>query len=212
MRVHRWTCLKIHRDTIKPDCLKVRRNSPTVGKYIETQFPSENIKPPGHAKISHKKDGCQRWPHRFHVSRPSPTPPPLPLDLLQILTAKLSSSTLKLLKSLLFYVVSFCRIYCNSRLPSLLTVAFYPCEHDQNLIPPRPPDGIITTRKQSLRRLCFYTCLSVIQFTGGITRAGTPLGRYLPGRYTLPWQCMLGYGQQVGGTHPTGMHSCFVYE
>ena len=21
-------------------------------------------------------------------------------------------------------------------------------------------------------------------------------------------QCMLGYGQQVGGTHPTGMHSC----
>ena len=29
----------------------------------------------------------------------------------------------------------------------------------------------------------------------------------LPG--TPPWQCMLGYGQQVSGTHPTGMHSCF---
>ena len=27
------------------------------------------------------------------------------------------------------------------------------------------------------------------------------------GRYT-PRQCMLGYGQQAGGTHPTGMHSC----
>ena len=70
-------------------------------------------------------------------------------------------------------------------------------------------------------------------------RAGTPLGRYTPsgqvhplwagtpplGRYT-PWQvhplgrytprqvhppqCMLGYGQQAGGTHPTGMHSCLV--
>ena len=36
----------------------------------------------------------------------------------------------------------------------------------------------------------------------------------LPGQ-TPPWadtppdvQCMLGYGQQAGGTHPTGMHSC----
>ena len=38
--------------------------------------------------------------------------------------------------------------------------------------------------------------------------AGTPtLGRYTPGRYTTR-QCMLGYGQQAGGTHPTGMHSC----
>ena len=52
----------------------------------------------------------------------------------------------------------------------------------------------------------------------------TPLGRYTPrqvhptGRYTpqvgtppgryTPQQCMLGYGQQAGGTHPTGMHSC----
>ena len=63
--------------------------------------------------------------------------------------------------------------------------------------------------------------------------AGTPPGKYTPpgrytprvgiplGRYTLqqvnpppragtpsPRQCMLGYGQQAGGTHPTGMHSC----
>ena len=29
-----------------------------------------------------------------------------------------------------------------------------------------------------------------------------------PGRYTPLPQCMLGYGQQAGGTHPTGMHSC----
>ena len=36
-----------------------------------------------------------------------------------------------------------------------------------------------------------------------------PPGRYIPlGRYK-PRQCMLGYGQQVGGTHPTGMHSCY---
>ena len=60
--------------------------------------------------------------------------------------------------------------------------------------------------------------------------AGTPPGRYPPprqvppgrytpqqvhppgqfppqGRYTPRSQCMLGYGQQAGGTHPTGMHS-----
>ena len=64
------------------------------------------------------------------------------------------------------------------------------------------------------------------------SQAGTPgqvhpLGRYTPGRYT-PWQvhplgryiprqvhpprpqCMLWYGQQAGGTHPTGMHSCNI--
>ena len=51
--------------------------------------------------------------------------------------------------------------------------------------------------------------------------AGTPPGQvHLPGRYT-PWsgipihgqvcphpvQCMLGYGQQAGGMHPTRMRS-----
>ena len=39
-----------------------------------------------------------------------------------------------------------------------------------------------------------------------------PLGRHLPGRHSpLPAQCMLGYGQQAVGTHPTGMHSCSRY-
>ena len=28
--------------------------------------------------------------------------------------------------------------------------------------------------------------------------------------YTPPAQRMLGYGQQAGSTHPTGMHSCFI--
>ena len=65
----------------------------------------------------------------------------------------------------------------------------------------------------------------------GSTLAGTPPGRYTPpdrytphrytprqvhprgtvtprGRYTSQ-QCMLGYGQQAGSTHPTGTHSCF---
>ena len=42
-----------------------------------------------------------------------------------------------------------------------------------------------------------------------IPRAGTPQWQVHtpPGRYTAPQQCMLGYGQHAGGTHPTGMHS-----
>ena len=35
--------------------------------------------PPGPVKIGHKKDGRQRWPHRFHVSRPPLTRPLDPL-------------------------------------------------------------------------------------------------------------------------------------
>ena len=92
--------------------------------------------------------------------------------------------------------------------------------------------NFITTCKRSLRRLCFYRCLSV--------HRGDYLGRYPPARYTPsplagtpPWagthhrtgtltgqvhsleqvpprpQCMLGYGQQAGSTHSTGMHSRF---
>ena len=121
----------------------------------------------------------------------------------------------------------------------------------------------VTTRKQSLRRLCFYSCLSVHR--GGVCPiacwdtptqdqrqtppwadtppgpeadplgqtppsqadapgqtppwvhtppgrhpwADTPPGRHPPCADTPPAQCMLGYDQQAGGTHPTGMHSCF---
>ena len=101
-----------------------------------------------------------------------------------------------------------------------------------------------------LQGLCFYTCLSVILFTGGgeylgryprkqahppwqvhtpragthtlgrypppptagIPQAATPPDRYTPWPGTLPWpKCMLGYSQQAGGMHSTGMHSCFLY-
>ena len=34
------------------------------------------------------------------------------------------------------------------------------------------------------------------------------VGRHPPA--DPPVQCMLGYGQQAGSTHPTGMHSCFI--
>ena len=108
---------------------------------------------------------------------------------------------------------------------------------------------LITARKWSLRRLCFYTCLSVILFRGGHVWQG---GHACQGEYVAGgvhgrggmhargnmWQgvCMAGgvcvvggcawqggmhathtppptlrdtVGQCAGGTHPTGMHSCF---
>ena len=59
--------------------------------------------------------------------------------------------------------------------------------------------------------------LSVILFTWAW--ADTPPGQTPPSRHpppadtppadTPPAQCMLGYDQQVGGTHPTEMQSCF---
>ena len=72
--------------------------------------------------------------------------------------------------------------------------------------------ALITARRRSLRRLRFHSCLSVHRgvsaplHTGnhippGQTDADNPSGQ-------TTHQCMLGYGQQAGGTHPTGMHSC----
>ena len=65
--------------------------------------------------------------------------------------------------------------------------------------------------------------VSVILFTVGRGDwEDNPLGRHpppsadTPANIPPPWadipvaQCMLGYGQQTGGTHPTGMQSCFV--
>ena len=75
-----------------------------------------------------------------------------------------------------------------------------------------------TARKRSLRRLCFHRCLSV---RGGCGRH--PTGRHPPGRplgqTPSPSRAdthqadtpQLGYSQQVGGTHPTGMHSCWEW-
>ena len=61
--------------------------------------------------------------------------------------------------------------------------------------------------------------LSVILFTEGVSATHThtqedttptPQADTPPDRH-LPAQCMLGYGQQAGGTHPTGMQSCYYY-
>ena len=86
---------------------------------------------------------------------------------------------------------------------------------------------IITARKRSLRRFCFYTCLSVILFAGGCLpqcilgytspEADTP-GKQTPWKQTppgirhppTPTVHAVRYGHQAGGTHPTGMHTCFI--
>ena len=54
----------------------------------------------------------------------------------------------------------------------------------------------------------------------GTPWAGTPAGQVPPGRYTASswadtspfpgWYTPLADGQQAGGTHPTGMHSCLI--
>ena len=114
---------------------------------------------------------------------------------------------------------------------------------------------IFTARKRSLRRLCFYTCLSVILFTGGMSASvhdgiNTPPGSRHPWEADSPWEadppanrhhpppreadppprkqtplevdtppweadppCAVHagrYGQQAGGAHPTGIHTCFT--
>ena len=81
------------------------------------------------------------------------------------------------------------------------------------------PD-IFTTRKRSLRRLCFHTCLSVILFTGGLSASvhdgihNPPGSRHpaLPsGSRHPPAQCMLGdTGNKRGGMYPTGMHTYYL--
>ena len=84
---------------------------------------------------------------------------------------------------------------------------------------------LVTARKRSLQRLCFYTCLSVILFTGGslphCMLGYTPQtrGRYPPGsRHSHrpeagnpPPSAVHAerYEQQAGGMHPTGMLSWF---
>ena len=77
--------------------------------------------------------------------------------------------------------------------------------------------NVIAVRKRSLRRLCFShlyvshsvhrgggVCQSACWDTSSGSRHPLPLGADTPqvhaGRYV----------QQAGGTHPTGMHSCFI--
>ena len=66
---------------------------------------------------------------------------------------------------------------------------------------------VFTARKRSLRRLCFYTCLSFCSRGGG-TWAGTPPGRYPPLAGTLPGQVHpLAGTPPPGQVHPPGRYT-----
>ena len=57
------------------------------------------------------------------------------------------------------------------------------------------------------RRYASYWNAFLLQVS--VHRGGTWAGTPHPEAGTPPWpQCMLGYGHQVGSTHPTRMHSC----
>ena len=90
---------------------------------------------------------------------------------------------------------------------------------------PHSPVSFITAANEVWGKVIFLH-LFVILFTGGgSTWAGTPPGtRYTPlglgtpprpgnppgpGTPPRPGTPPGRYGQQAGGTHPTGMHSCF---
>ena len=81
----------------------------------------------------------------------------------------------------------------------------------------------ITARKRSLRRLCFYTCLSFCPQGESVfpiacwdaPNPPSPRPETDPLRdqrqAPRPGAVHAGrYGQQAGGTHPTGIHSCYI--
>ena len=59
--------------------------------------------------------------------------------------------------------------------------------------------SLITTHKRNLRRLCFYTCLSV--------HRGEYLGRYPPWQVHPPWQVPPQEGTPPGQVHPLGRYT-----
>ena len=89
----------------------------------------------------------------------------------------------------------------------------------------QPAVLIITVRKRSLRRLCFYTCLSFCPQGGGcLVPGGCVPG---PGGLVLGWgvwswevpgpvgggrvETSPGTATAAGGTHPTWMHTCWQW-
>ena len=101
-----------------------------------------------------------------------------------------------------------CQFKCSFFVPSYLPTTPLPCEQTntcQNITFSKLRwRAVITACKRSLRRLCFYTCLSVILFIGG------GAGLHGGGWADPPPSDTMGYGQRVSGTHPTGMHSCCI--
>ena len=76
--------------------------------------------------------------------------------------------------------------------------------------PPPPETATVADGTHPTGMPSFYTCLSVILFTGGVPGQVPPRTRYNPPP-PPPRAVHAGrYGQQAGGTHPTGMISCLL--
>ena len=80
---------------------------------------------------------------------------------------------------------------------------------------------VITTRKRSLGQGNIFAPVCHSVHRGRVPGQVPPRQVHPPGqvpprqvhplpRQVHPHQCMLGYGQQAGSTHPTGMHSCLL--
>ena len=65
---------------------------------------------------------------------------------------------------------------------------------------------VFTVSKRSMRRLCFYTCLSVILFTGGVSRPMPGAGVCRGGR--CPGPGLRGSRPRPGGCPGPGLGGC----
>ena len=160
---------------------------------------------------------CFAWPSGGNMSKPEYPPPPAELELLMADFKTLVQNTpspATWLKLLMEDFVSWLPLY---------------------------PRGyrLVTARKRSLQRLCFYRCLC-LSTGGGLHGRESMHGRGvcvavggMHGRWGCVWQgvfmvggmcgsgacmavgtCILAdttrYGQWAGGTHSTGIHSCLL--
>ena len=94
-------------------------------------------------------------------------------------------------------------MFTGNRLPVHSYLTLNRPNYDKTCIERHP---FIPARKRSLRRLCFYRCVSVHRGDGEPPRDGDPPGWRTPPGWRLP-----SLGQCAGGTHPTRMHSCFHF-
>ena len=103
--------------------------------------------------------------------------------------------------------ISLCTLFIVSMGPELLSALVLTESREYYYCPERSCGKVM------------FLHLSVILSTRRVSTSGPrgspwvdtlPPRADTPPRQTPPAQCMLGYGQQAGGTHPTGMHSCFL--
>ena len=96
------------------------------------------------------------------------------------------------------------RIHCNIRCDTIDTILYFYTDVSTTQTYSVSDLSVICYLPQRSWGKVMFLRMSVILFTGGGCLSAcwdTPLGAVYAGRY----------GQQAGGTHPTGMHSCYVF-